>query len=138
MRDTLYNSLRAVQSLAASARTDGTANGSAVDLNLNEQNFRTAMAVAHAATVTDGSIAVSVEESADGTTGWAAVPEARRLGGFPTLDSGDSNTVAEVGIVVDPRKPFLRAVATTSGATAGGTVGALFLLGTPGQEPVIR
>ena len=51
---------------------------------------------------------------------------------------GASNTVAEVGIVVDPRKPFLRAVATTSGATAGGTVGVLFLLGTPGQEPVIR
>lgn len=136
MRDTLYNSLRAQSSLAPTAvAADGATNGSAVHLGLNKQNFRVAMVVAYAGTVTDGAYAISVEESADGSTGWAAVPAAR-LQGTATLDA--TGEVGELGVIPDPAKPYLRAVATASDVTTGGTVGALILLGTPGQEPVIR
>lgn len=137
MRDTLYNSLRAVPSVAPAVHMDGTVNGAAVDLNLDEQNFRTAMAVIITGAI-DGSHAVTIEESADGTTGWATVSDTRLLGAAPTVESADANSVVEVGVLVSPATPYLRAVVTTSGATTGGAVGVMFLLGTPGQEPVIR
>lgn len=138
MRDTLYNSLRAVPSLSPAARTDGTVDGAAVSLNLGGQNFRTAMVVVTAGAVTDGEITVSVEESADGSTGWAAVPSTRMLGSLPVLDDTSGGVVREAGVLTDPRKPYLRATAVTATSTTGGVVGAVFLLGTPGQEPVVR
>lgn len=144
MRDTLYSSLRAVPSVAPVViNADGATAGTAVSLNLNRQNFRTAMLVVHSGVITDGTYAVTVEESADGTSGWTAVStdpvDGRLMGSLPTLDLSDSGAaVFEVGIIVNPAMPFLRAVVTAATTTVGGAIGALFLLGTPGQEPVIR
>lgn len=136
MRDTLYNSARAVLSLApAVIGANGASNGTAVHLGLNKQNFRVATVVALTGAWTDGAYAVSVEESANGTTGWTAVPAAR-LQGSASLSA--ANSVGEIGVIPDPLKPYLRAVVTASAVTTGATVGAIILLGMPGQEPVIR
>lgn len=137
MRDTLYASLRAVQSLVPAARI-ATANGTAVNLNVNKQNFRTAMLIVTSGVVTDGTHAITVEQSANGTTGWTSVDAARMTGTPPTLTSADDNVTYEIGINPDASAPYLRAVVTVATATTGAVLGAMFLLGTPGQEPVIR
>lgn len=139
MRRTIYNDLRALPSLASAARTANAAvNGSAVNVGIGAQNFTVAMLVVLAGTITDGSSAIKVQESADGSTGWTDVPAARLQGANVAVGASDDDKVLEQGVIIDAAKPFLRAVATQSGATSGGTLGALFLLGSPNRTPVVR
>jgi hypothetical protein len=132
----LYNNIRTLLSLPAAARLNGTVNGAAVNTNIGLANFRTAMLVVIAGTITDGSHAVTVEDSVNGSTGWVAVPAGALQGALPTVVAANDDVVFEVGISPDPTRPFLRAVAVTTGATTGGIFGAVIVLGQPASTPV--
>lgn len=130
-----YDEVLFQSSLTPAARTDGAANGGAVDRMVNG-GMQDAVLVVHAGTVTDGSHAITVQESADGSTGWADVDSANVQGALPTLTSADSDSAAEVG--VRPEQRYVRAVATTTGSTTGGVFGVGFTLGRARFEPVSR
>lgn len=139
MRVSLYNSLRARPCIPFAVRTGNAAtNGTAVSMNYNSQNFRWAMLLFFTGTVTDGTVAVTVEESANGSTGWTAVPAARLEGALPSVTATDDDKTYEVGVIVDSAAPYLRAVATQAAATTGGLFGATFLLGGSNYTPVVR
>lgn len=136
MRQTLHSSTKAVRTLSPAVRTNGASNGAAVDTTADD--FQVAMLVVSSGAMTDGSVAVTAEDSANGSTGWTAVPAERRQGSLPTIADTDDDAVFEVGVVIDPLRPYLRAVATVSGATSGGLTSAVFLLGMPKSYPIAR
>ncbi|MPY86214.1 MAG: hypothetical protein GEV00_24000, partial [Actinophytocola sp.] len=114
-----------VPTLFPAARTSSV-NGAAVDRAVAGGNQEAIVAVV-IGSISDGSHAVSVEDSDDGLSGWAAVPSAQLQGASPTIGSADDNKVFEVGVAVTRR--FLRATITTTGAITGGTIGAVIVLG---------
>lgn len=136
MRESLYNNVRAVRALITTTRTaNATVNGDTVDLNLGGQNFRAAMFVIHTGTVTDGSHAVAVQDSPDGTA-WAAADASEISGALPTVVAANDDVVFEVGYIGDRR--HVRITVTTTASTAGATFGAVCLLGQPSSTPVTR
>lgn len=138
MRDSMYDDTAVRLSLAPTARAaNGAVNGTAVDTAGTKNNFRAAMLVAIAGVITDGNHAVTVQESDDGITGWAAVPAGAVQSSVPTLTTANDESVYRVGI--DVNKRYLRAVITTSGAPGspiGGIVSAIFLLSDGSGRPV--
>jgi hypothetical protein len=137
MRDTLYNKVKALQALNVTAiSTDTNTDGVSIGLDQSGRDYRVAMVVAQAGSITDGSYAVVPQESPNGSDSWTDVPAAR-LQGSGTLSA--SNTVAEVGVVPDPAvAPYLRVRITSTDTDTGGSVGAVMLLGSPGQTPIVR
>lgn len=129
----LYDGMTVKKSLAPAALTNGTANGLAVDRAVNG-GMQSAVLVIDAGVVTDGSHAVTLEDSPDGSTDWQAVSASQLQGSLPTLTSANDDAVHEVGII-DSRR-YLRAVVTTSGATSGGIIGAHIALNAPRFSPV--
>lgn len=138
MRWTVYNHVKAVASLnVATISSNTTSNGTAVDLDQSGQDFRVVTMVAIAGTMTDGTYAFKVQESADGSTGWTDVPAARLQGSNPSIAASEDNVVKEVGVIPEPGTArFLRAVVTSTGVTTGGVVGAILLLGGANKAPV--
>lgn len=130
-----YDQVLAKRTLSPATRTNGTANGVAVDRMVNG-GMQDAVLLVTTGTITDGSHAVSIEDSDDGSTGWAAVAAAQLQGSAPTVVAADDDVLFEVGVRSTRR--FLRAVAVTSGATTGGLFGAMFLLSSPRFAPVSR
>lgn len=138
MRSTLYNEILARPALASALRTNGTVNGSAADKadpSGGYDGFTTALLVVQAATITDGTHTVTIQDSDDGST-WAAADPATVQGAPVALTSAQSNTVAELGYTGPKR--YVRASVTTSGATTGGTLGAVVILGGQTALPVKR
>jgi hypothetical protein len=127
VRRSVYNDCVARPALAISAapRTNGTVNGLTVDKMYNNNAFRSAMFIIHSGTLTDGSVAVTMQDSPDNST-WTAVDAAYVQGTLPTVASTDDDKTFEVGYVGPQR--YVRIVATTSGATTGGTFGATCVL----------
>lgn len=138
MRSTLYNDVLARLTLTSALRTNGTVNGSTIDKadpTGGSDGFTAALLVVLAATITDGTHTVTVQDSDDGST-WASAATEHIQGGPVALTSANSNTVAELGY--SGAKRYLRASVTTAGATTGGTVGAVVLLGGETSSPVKR
>ncbi|MFE4649286.1 hypothetical protein [Streptomyces sp. NPDC056707] len=133
MRTSLYNLARAKATLATALRTNGAVNGTTVDLHENKDASRSAMLIVLSGTITDGSHAITLQESDNGSA-WTTVAAADLQGTAPTIASTDSNLVYEVGYL--GAKRYLRAVATTTGATTGGTISALILRGFPRRQPI--
>lgn len=133
MRTTLYNIARAKATLAIALRTNGTANGTTVDLHENKDASRSAMLIVQSGTITDGSHAITLQESDNGSA-WSNVAAAELQGAAPTITATDDDLLYEVGYVGSKR--YLRAVAVTSGATTGGTFGAVLLRGFPRRQPI--
>ncbi|MFD5975562.1 hypothetical protein [Streptomyces bacillaris] len=133
MRQSLYNVARAQVTLPIATRTNGTVNGTTVDLHQNLDASRSAMLVVHAGTVTDGSNAVTLQESANGTD-WTAVAAEDRQGSVPALTTDNDGAVYEVGYLGHAR--YLRASVVTSGATDGGTLGAVIVRAFPRRTPI--
>jgi hypothetical protein len=129
----LYDDMVAEVSVAPALLDDGTSNGTAIDRGVNG-GMQSAVLLVVTGTVTDGSHAVTIEDSADGSTGWAAVNASQLQGSLPTVVAANDNTLFEVG--VRSTKRYLRAVVTTSGATTGGLIGAYVLLASPRFAPV--
>lgn len=137
MRESLYSRVKAIRALNTTTIATNTAtNGIAVGLDQTGADFRVATLVVLAGTITDGTYAVKVQESADGSTSWTDVPSDRvQGGGSVTL----SHAVLETGVIPDPsNKPFLRGVITSTATTTGGSLSAIFLLGSPSSAPVVR
>jgi hypothetical protein len=119
------------RTVAPAVRTNSTVNGTAV--NLGTYGAESAIVAVNTGTITDGSHAVSVQDSDDGTT-WGNVPAGRLTATPPTMTSADSNSLFEIGVVAV--KAFLRVVVVTTGATTGGAFSAVVVAGDPGTTPV--
>lgn len=131
----LYDRTIIKVSVAPALLTTGTINGTAVDRTANG-GMRDGMLVVTTGVVTDGSHAVAVQDSADGSTGWTAVAAGALQGAVPTVVAANDGTVFEVGFGETRR--YVRAVVVSSGTTTGGIVGCHFALSSPRYSPVTR
>lgn len=128
----IYDSVVTRRSVSPAVRTNGTVNGAAVSVVAYGSD--SAVVVVATGTITDGSHAVSIEESDTGTGSWTAVPAGRLTGTAPTITATDDDAQFEVGVLTS--KAFLRVVVVTTGATTGGAVAAVVVIGEPGSTPV--
>lgn len=133
MRQSMYNIARAKPSLAIAVRTNGTVNGTTVDLHENRDASRSALVVVHTGTMTDGTVAISLQES-DDNSAWSNVAAADLQGSAISIANTDDDKIFELGYVGSKR--YLRVVAVTSGATSGGTFGATIVRGFPRRSPI--
>lgn len=136
MRSTLYNHSLVRAALTSAARTNGTVNGTTVDLGVFGNDFRSVLFVVYTATITDGTHTISIQDSPDGSA-WAAVDTAQVQGATPTITATGDDTVYEFGYIPGTRQ-YVRLVAVTSGATTGGVFGAVAVLGSASSSPVAR
>ena len=136
MRESLYTKGLARVALVSGARTNGTVNGAAVDSGIFGNDFRTVFFIVQTGTITDGTHAVAVQDSADGSTGWANVDAATLTGTVPTIGSADDDVVFQFAHVL--QKQYVRLTVTTSGATTGGIFAAVAVLYDASSEPVAR
>jgi hypothetical protein len=114
-------------------RTNGTVNGTGVDLSGSGNFFRTAMLLVIAGAVTDGTHTVSLQESDDNVT-FTAVAAGDLQGALTAVTTGNVNTVQRQSYLGSKR--YLRASVTTAGATTGGTTTAVLLLAQGSGQPV--
>lgn len=136
MRDTLYTQTLARVALTSATRVNGTANGATVDTGVFGNDFRSVMFVVVTATITDGSHAITLEDSVNGSA-WAVADAGAIQGSLPTITATDDDRVFEFGYIVGSRQ-FVRLVATTTGATTGGVFSAIALLSAGSVSPVAR
>lgn len=122
MRD-LHNNLDGAAALTPrSVAANGTINGSTVDV----QGYNSVEFLVAAGTITDGTHAVNVQDSDDGST-WADADAASILGAEPSFAATDDNLVKQVGYVGPKR--YCRIQLVSSGVTSGGLFGAVATLG---------
>lgn len=133
MRQSLYSVARAKLALTLAVRTNGTATGTTVDLNENKDASRSAMLIVYSGTITDGSHAVILQESDNGSA-WSTVAAADLQGSAPTITATDDDAMWELGYLGSKR--YIRASITTSGATTGGTFGAVIVRAFPRRTPI--
>lgn len=131
----LYDKMLGSAQVLPQELTDGTVSGAAVDRAVNG-GMQDGVVLVVAGAVTDGEHEVSLEDSDDGSTGWAAVPADQIEGDLPTLTDAESDSVVAVGF--RSTKRYLRASVTTSGSTTGGLVCVLITLNSPRFSPVAR
>ena len=134
----LYNEVITRVAVPIAARVNATTNGTTIDRadpNGGTDSTTTALAVVVTGTITDGSHAVTVQDSDDGSS-WASASSDYLVGTTPTITSTDSNKVFEIGY--QGPKRYLRVVVVSSGSTTGGIFGAVILLGGAGRTPVQR
>lgn len=125
--DDVYDNVKARVALApATARVNGTVNGTTVDRKEGRTFFRSAMFVVNAGVVTDGTHTVNVQDSGDGTT-WANADDEHIQGTEVAIGTANDERVHEIGYRGNAR--YIRIQLVTAGATAGGLVDAVCLLG---------
>lgn len=130
----IFDEVLTKRSLSPAART-ATASGVSVDRVVNG-GMQEAVVVISTGTITDGTHTFALEDSADGTTGWTAVPASALQGSMPAVGVADDDTVFEVGVRMT--RQFLRVTVTVAGATVGGVHGAVIVLAEPRFVPVTR
>jgi hypothetical protein len=133
----LYDDVLARLTLPLALRANVTANGTSVDKSDPSggvDGFTTCLVVVIAGTITDGTHTVTVQDSDDGSSFAAAAAEHVR--GTAAFTTATQNTIAEIGY--DGPKRYVRASVTGAGATTGGTVGAIVVLGGETSKPVKR
>lgn len=136
MANTIYGHALTRPALPLAARTNAVVNGTTVDLGVFGNDFRTALFIITTGTITDGSHAVTLQDSADGTS-WTAVPPSKRQGALPTIADGNNDTVFEFGYIVGSNR-YVRLVVTTTGATDGGEFSAVAVLSGGSTAPAAR
>lgn len=112
----------------APATYTATTNGTGVDL----QGFHAATVLVTTGTITDGTHAISLEES-DDNTNWSAVASGDILGTLPSIGAANDNATYRFGYIGTKR--YIRVVSTVSGATSGGVYSAVVLRGRPENAP---
>ncbi|MCT9932441.1 hypothetical protein N5079_19760 [Planotetraspora sp. A-T 1434] len=135
MRRSVYNECVARPALAVATRTNGAVNGLTVDKHYQNNAFRSVMFIVHSGTMTDGSVAVTMQDSPDNST-WTAVDASYVQGSLPTIASTDDDKTFEIGYTGPQR--YVRIVATTSGATTGGTFGATAVMWGARRRPAVH
>jgi len=133
VRDSMQDDTSARMTLNTGLRTNGTVNGTGVDLSGSGNFFRTAMLLVIAGAVTDGTHTVSLQESDDNVT-FTAVAAGDLQGALTAVTTGNVNTVQRQSYLGSKR--YLRASVTTAGATTGGTTTAVLLLAQGSGQPV--
>lgn len=127
MKYSLHQFLKAVVGIAADNHAAGTVNGAAID----RQGFEEALVVVNSgANGTGGTVDIKVQESADGSTGWADVEGAA----FAQIAEANDNTIYLGRLNLQGRKRYLRVVAVV--ATAACDLGVDVLLGAVQDLPV--
>lgn len=129
----LYSELITRVAVPIATRVNGTATGTSIDRTDpagGTDSTTVALIVVFTGTITDGSHAVAVQDSDDGSS-WAAVSADYLQGTVPTVVAADDDKVFEIGYRGVRR--YLRVVVTTTGATTGGVFGAVVLLGGAGN-----
>ena len=121
----LENKTEVSNSIDIAAITDGTLNGTGVELTSHG-----ALVVFTVGTKTDGTHTPKLQDSPDNST-WADVAAADQVG---TLAALASDTHQKVGYVGSER--YLRAVITTTGSTTGIVAGAVVVKQNPRKGPV--
>lgn len=116
-------------SLPPASRTAATANGTAVNL----RNYHAASVVFSTGSLGGGTATPTIEESADGSTGWTAIA-AGRLNG--TLAAIAADTVLVIGLtdIAGITKSFVRPVITVAGGS-GTLCSAYVIRGEPQHGP---
>lgn len=117
----------AQNTLVPAART-ATVNGAGVDT----YGFRSVEVVVVVGAVTDGTHALSLQESVDNAT-WTNVAATDIDTQFPP----NLTTLTNFKTAYTGTKRYVRVVATVTGATTGGVYGAVVALGRPRTEPVV-
>lgn len=129
---TIFTQVDAVEALPYAVRNANAAvNGTSIDCARGGNNFREVLFVVKTDTVTDGTIAITLEESAASGSGFAAA--AKVLGTLPAVTSTDDNKVFLVSVI--PTQRYVRLVATTAGATTGAGFSAVAILGNGSNAP---
>lgn len=127
MKFSLHQFLKAVTGIVADNHAAGTVNGSAID----RLGFEEALVVVNSGTNgSSGTVNVKVQESDDGSTGWADIAGAA----FPQITEANDNTIYVGRINLVGRKRYLRVVATVS--TAACDLGVDVILGAAKNLPV--
>lgn len=136
MRDSIYDDTLTRVAIPVLSRTANAAvNGTTVDKNYQNNQFRVAMFTVITGTVTDGTVAYTMEDSPNGSV-WSTVTPDNMQGTLPTTVLTDDDKTFDVGYTGPQR--YVRLVATQSGATAGGISGAVAILSSPRRTPVAR
>jgi hypothetical protein len=134
MRDSLYDSAVTRIAIPFASRTANAAvNGTAVDKTYNNNMFRVVMFSIATGTVTDGTVAYTMQDSPDNSV-WTAVAAEYVQGSLPTTTATDDDKVFDVGYTGPQR--YVRLVATQSAATSGGVSGAIAILAQSRRTPV--
>ncbi|MGH3679093.1 MAG: hypothetical protein ACRDT2_02020 [Natronosporangium sp.] len=126
MAERVYDDVVTRRTISPAVRANGTVNGVAVDRAANG-GAEEAIVVVTTGTITDGSHAVAVEDSDDGSTGWVAVPAGQLTGTPPTIADVNDDAIYEIGVAGSRR--YLRVSVVTTGATSGGAFSAVIVLG---------
>ena len=123
------NNVLIAHSIAPAVRTNGTVNGTGVDL----LGYEGAAMIFHAGAWTDGSHTPSLQESDDNSS-FSAVAAADLHGSFTAVTgSGQQNATQIVGYKGSKR--YVRASLLTSGATTGALSGACIVKAFPRNAP---
>lgn len=125
MRTSIYKRSKAVAALASTAiSANGATNGLSVDLlQAGAGDYRSVLFIAQSGTLTDGTYALSLEHSDNGSS-WSAAGTATQ--GSATFVATEDNAIEELGYAGPKR--YVRLVVTASGVTTGGTVSAIAVL----------
>lgn len=125
----VYDAIKVLFSFRPQAAT-ATANGGNVDtLGYNSAAFSLEVG---AVSGTSPTLDVKIQESADGSTGWADVSGAA----FTQVTAANNSQILRVDGLGTSRKRYLRAVATIAGTSPSFTLSCVALLGRAYQEPV--
>lgn len=130
MKD-LYHNLSPQVSVPVLLRNgNATVNGTGIDLT----GYEGALVEFIGGTLTDGSLACSLEDSPDNSV-WTAVAAADCIDSIAsvTLALSEDNLVEKIGYI--GKQKWVRAVITQSAATTGGTYGANVIRGIPRHAP---
>lgn len=134
---TLYSNTLARVALTPVVRTANAAvNGTAVDLGVFGNDFRSVLFVVSTGVITDGTHTVTLEVSADNSS-WSAAATDRIQGSLPAIGASDDNTLFQFGYKAGTEQ-YVRIVVTTAAATSGGLFGAVAVLGEGSNNPVAR
>lgn len=133
---TTYDNTLVQKALASATIQTGTTTGIAIDTGVYGNNFRDVLFIVSSGALTDGSYAVTVQESDASGSGYAAVSSTRLLGSLPTFALTDDNVWNSFGVRTTKR--YVQLVVTATSATTGGVLSATAVLGNGGNGPVAR
>jgi hypothetical protein len=132
---TLADQATAVKALATTTVTTVAVTGVAVDLGLNNNNFRDVLFVVNSGALTDGTYAVMVQECATSGGSYTAVDSSRVIGTLPAFASTDDGVWKQFG--VRPTQRYVQVVITPTAATSGGPFTVTAVLGNGSFGPPV-
>lgn len=129
----LHNNVKIVPAIDPAAIRTG--NAVTTGATIDTSGFESVEFAVQSGAITDGQFAISVEDGDQANmSDAAAVAAADLIGAAPTLLATDDSVVKKVGYRGNKR--YVRIKATQTGATTGGFVAAVAILGNPRSAPV--